>query len=83
MKSLAYQNLTENHETNFRDLRKFEKKLLEQKPWADFWEIKTWKIATAKNAKFYWTRNFAKNPNLDLQDSKLQFEAQLIFEKPT
>ena len=80
MKSLAYQNLTENHETNFRDLRKFEKKLLEQKPWADFRETKTWETATAKEARLDWSRNFAKNQNLDLQDSKRQFEEQLIFE---
>lgn len=37
--------------------------------------------ATAKNARFYWTRNFAKNQNPDLQDSKRQFETQLIFAK--
>ena len=35
--------------------------------------------ATAKNARFYWTRNFAKNQNPDLQDSKRQFENQLNF----
>ena len=52
MKLLAYQNLTENHEADFGDLSKFEKKLFEPKTWADFEEIKIWKIATAKNADF-------------------------------
>ena len=39
MKPLAYQNLTENLEANFRDLSKFEKKLAEQKTWANFAEM--------------------------------------------
>jgi hypothetical protein len=46
-------------------------------------QTKIWKIATAKNARLYRTRNFAKNPNLDLQDSKRQLETQLIFENRT
>ena len=83
MKLLAYQNLTENHEANFRDLSKFDPKLFEQKTWLNFEANKILEITTAKNAWLYWTRNFAKNRNLDLQDSKRQFETQLIFEKLT
>ena len=70
-----------NREANFRDLSKFDPKLFEQKTWADFEERKTWKISTAKKAKLYWTRKLAKNQNPDLQDSKLQFETKLNFEK--
>ena len=73
----------ENLEADFRNLSKFEAKLFEPKPWADFEETKIWEIATAKNARLDWSRNFAKNQNPDLQDSKRQFEAKLIFEKPT
>jgi len=83
MKSLAYQNLTEDHEANFINLSRFDTKLFEPKTWDDFEEKKIWKIATAKNARLYWTWNFAKNQNLDLQDSKHQFETKLIFEKLT
>ncbi len=56
MKPLACQNLTENLEVDFRCLNKFDTKLFEQKTWADFEERKTWKIATAKNARLYWKR---------------------------
>ncbi len=79
MKPLAYQNLTESHEANFRNLSKFDTKLFEPKPWADFEETKTWKIATAKNAKLYWTRKLAKNQNPDLQDSNANFTDKLIL----
>ena len=68
-----------NRDANFRDLSKFNTKLFEPKTWADFEERKTWEIATAKNAKLYWTRKLAKNQNPDLQDSKRQFENQLNF----
>ena len=83
MKRLAYQNLNENHEAYFGDLSRFDPKLFEPKIWADFQETKTWKITTAKNVWLYWSRTFAKNQNPDLQDSKRQFETQLIFEKLT
>ena len=35
--------------------------------------------ATAKNARLYWSRNFAKNQNPDLQDSKRQLETNLFL----
>jgi len=54
-------------------------KLCEKRTKANFREYQTWKIATAKNADFLRTRNFAKNPNPDLHDSKRQFENQLNF----
>ena len=60
----------ENLEANLRNLSKFDMKLFEQKPWADFEETKIWKLATAKNAKLHWTRKLAENRNPDLQDSK-------------
>ena len=81
MKPLACQTFPENLEADFRDLSKFDTKLFEQKPWADFETNKTLEIATAKNAQFYWTRYFAKNQNPNLQDSKRQFERQLNFSK--
>ena len=71
--------LTENHEPDFGDLSKFEKKLFETKTWADVRETKIWKITIAKNAWLYRSKNFAKNQNPDLQDSKRQFETQLNF----
>ena len=43
MKPLAYQNLTENHEANFRNLSKFEKKLADKKPEPILKRTKTWK----------------------------------------
>ncbi len=66
MKPLAYQNLTEKHEADFRNLRKFDTKLLNKKPEPILKQAKIWKIATAKDAKLYRTRNFAKKPSLDL-----------------
>ena len=83
MKPLAYQNLNENHEADFGDLRKFDPKLFEPKTRADFEANKVLEITVAKNARLYWNRTFAKNQNPDLQDSKRQFETQLIFEKLT
>ena len=79
MKLLLAKTLIENLEVSFRDLSQFDTKLFEQKPWADFETNKTLEIATAKNAQFYWTRYFAKNQNPNLEDSKRQFERQLIF----
>ncbi len=81
MKPLAYQQPDWNHKANFRDLSQFDAKLKEQETWADFWETKIWKIAAAKNARFYWTRYFAKNWNPNFQDSKRQCERQLDFIK--
>jgi len=54
-------------------------KLCGKRTKANFRECQTWKIATAKNADFLRTRNFAKKPNLDLKDSKRQFKNQLNF----
>jgi hypothetical protein len=79
MKLLACQNFAENHEANCRNLRKFDTKLLNKKHEPILKQTKIWKIVTTKNARLYRTRNFAKNPNLDLQDSKRQFGNQLNF----
>ncbi len=49
MKLLAYQNLNENHEADFGDLRKFDPKLFEPKTRADFEANKILEIATAKS----------------------------------
>ena len=83
MKPLAYRNFDWNIEADFRSLSRFDTKLFEAKTWTDFRETKTWKTATAKEARLDWSRNFAKNQNPDLQDSKRKFGAQLIFEKLT
>ena len=83
MKLLLAKTLIENLEVSFRDLSQFDTKLFEPKTRADFETNKILETATAKNARFYWTRNFAKNQNPNLEDSKCQFETQLIFEKAT
>ena len=80
MKPLAYQNLTENLEANFRDLRRFDTKLFEQETWANFEERKTWEIATAKNARLYWSRDFSKNQNFDLEDSTSIYKPTYFWE---
>jgi hypothetical protein len=48
MKTFAYQNLTQSHETDFRDLSKLKVKASDKKTNTNFRKRHTWKIATAK-----------------------------------
>ena len=70
----------ENLEADFRNLSKFEAKLFEPKPWADFEETKIWEIATAKNTRLYWSRDFSKNQNFDLEDSTSIYKPTYFWE---
>jgi len=76
---LFTKTLTKNHEASFRDLSEFDTKLFEQKPWADFRETKTWKTATTKNAKLYWTELLLKTKTLICKTQNANFTDKKIL----
>ncbi len=76
---LLTKSLIENLETNFRDLSEFDTKLFEPKPWADFWESKTWKTSTAKNADFCEPETLLKTKTLICKTQNANLKTNLIW----
>jgi hypothetical protein len=64
MKTFANQNLTQSHETDFRDLSKLKVKASDKKTNANFRKRRTWKIATAKRPNLDKPKLLLKPQNL-------------------
>ncbi len=72
--------MREDLEADFGDLSEFETKLFEQKPWANFEEIKVWKITTAKRPDLNKPKLLLKTWNLILE-IQAKLERNTILEK--
>ena len=83
MKPLACQNLTKNHEADFRDLSQFDKKLFEQNHELIFKPIKFWKLPPPKKPDFIEPKLLLKTKTLICKTQNANLKTQLIFEKPT